>query len=174
MVIFWRRYSLLLVPEGVHKVDISKITPPTSPPSRTFGLSPPRPDPRGKEKEDEVEQVENVAENVAGVGGDGGGGGGVDGRGEGVDTEADSSEATPCHTIYTKCLSGSGGGSTSGVRRSPEYEHVQRGSWDTQNPACADLPHSSRWNLTQVSQMTALNKCRELFSLAIPPVERLF
>ncbi|KAM0066439.1 hypothetical protein Hdeb2414_s0002g00049021 [Helianthus debilis subsp. tardiflorus] len=43
------------------KVDISKITPPpTSPPSRTFGLSPPHVDP-GKRKEDEVE-VEQVGE----------------------------------------------------------------------------------------------------------------
>ncbi|KAJ0511890.1 hypothetical protein HanRHA438_Chr11g0530761 [Helianthus annuus] len=43
------------------KVDISKITPPTSPPSRTFDLSPPHDD-RGKRKEDdvEVEQVEKV------------------------------------------------------------------------------------------------------------------
>ncbi|KAJ0792308.1 hypothetical protein HanOQP8_Chr01g0016421 [Helianthus annuus] len=126
--------------KGTRKFDISKITPPTSPPSRTFGLSPPHPDPRGKEKKDEVEQVENVTENVVGVGGDGGGGGG---RGEGADTEAESSEATPRHTIYTKCAPGSGGGGTSGVRGSPEYENVQAGSWDTHNPTCADLPPPS-------------------------------
>ncbi|KAJ0956698.1 hypothetical protein HanPSC8_Chr01g0018471 [Helianthus annuus] len=103
--------------KGTRKFDISKITPPTSSPSRTFGLSPPHPDPRGKEKKDEVEQVENVTENVVEVGGDGGGGG--DGRGEGADTEAESSEATPRHTIYTKRPPGSRGGGTSGVRRSP-------------------------------------------------------
>ncbi|KAJ0789226.1 hypothetical protein HanPI659440_Chr05g0201071 [Helianthus annuus] len=102
--------------KSARKFDISKITPPSSPPSRTFGLSPPHPDSRGKEKKDEVEQVENVAENVAGAGGDG--------RGEGVDTEAESSEATPRHTVYTKRPPGSGGGGTSGVRQSPKFEHV--------------------------------------------------
>ncbi|KAJ0802871.1 hypothetical protein HanPI659440_Chr03g0133781 [Helianthus annuus] len=35
------------------RVDVSKITPPTSPPSRTIDLSPPHDD-RGKKKEDEV------------------------------------------------------------------------------------------------------------------------
>ncbi|MFS7996188.1 hypothetical protein Hanom_Chr12g01127021 [Helianthus anomalus] len=90
--------------------------------------------------EDDVE-VEQV-----GDGGDGVGGG--DGRGGGVDTEVESSEATPRHTIYTKRPPGSGGGGTSGVRQSPEYEHVQGGSWDTHNPTCADLPHAPRWNLT--------------------------
>ncbi|KAM0044151.1 hypothetical protein Hdeb2414_s0010g00349811 [Helianthus debilis subsp. tardiflorus] len=64
--------------KSARKFDISKITPPTSPPSRTFGLSPPHSDSRGKEKKDEVEQVENVAENIAGAGGDG------DGRCEGL------------------------------------------------------------------------------------------
>ncbi|KAM0070512.1 hypothetical protein Hdeb2414_s0001g00014001 [Helianthus debilis subsp. tardiflorus] len=44
--------------KGTRKVNISKITPPTSPPSRTFGLSPPHADP-GKRKEDDVE-VEQV------------------------------------------------------------------------------------------------------------------
>ncbi|MFS7976206.1 hypothetical protein Hanom_Chr10g00889711 [Helianthus anomalus] len=157
MVTFWRRYSQRLVPivqgvkssKRVHKVDVSKITPPTSPPSGNFGLSPPHPDSRGKRKEDEVEQVEIVAENVAvaGVGGDEGGGG---------DIEVESSEATPRHTIYTRRPPGSGGGGTSGIHRSPEYEKVQGGSWDTHNPACADLPHAPRWSLTQGSRMTDL------------------
>ncbi|KAJ0463668.1 hypothetical protein HanHA300_Chr14g0518291 [Helianthus annuus] len=155
--------------KSARKFDISKITPPTSPPSRTFGLSPSHPDSRGKEKKDEVEQVENVAENVAGTGGNG-----DDGRGEGVDTEAESSEATPRHTIYTKRPPGSGGGGTLGVRRSPEFEHVQDGSWDTHNPACADLPHVPRWNLSQGSRMTELSNCREFFSLSLPHAERLF
>ncbi|KAF5818641.1 hypothetical protein HanXRQr2_Chr02g0068371 [Helianthus annuus] len=65
-------------------------------------------------------------------------------------------------------------GGASGTHHSPEYEHVQGGSWDTHNPACADLPHAPRWNLTQGSRMTDLNNCREFFSLSIPPAERLF
>ncbi|MFS7927799.1 hypothetical protein Hanom_Chr04g00313371 [Helianthus anomalus] len=118
-------------------------------------------------KEDDVE-VEQVGEG----GGDGVGGG--DGRGGGVDTEVESSEATPRHTIYTKRPPGYGGDGTSGVRQGPEFEHVQGGSWDTQNPAYADLPHAPRWSLTQGSRMTDLNNCREFFSLSLPPAERLF
>ncbi|KAJ0764635.1 hypothetical protein HanPI659440_Chr08g0294371 [Helianthus annuus] len=72
---------------------------------------------------------------AGGVGDTGGAGG--DGRGKGVETEAESSEATPRHTIYTKHPPGSGGGATSGVPRSPKYKNVQAGSWDTHNPACA-------------------------------------
>ncbi|MFS8019260.1 hypothetical protein Hanom_Chr15g01401711 [Helianthus anomalus] len=37
--------------KGTRKVDISKITPPTSPPSRTFDMSPPRADPGEKKEE---------------------------------------------------------------------------------------------------------------------------
>ncbi|KAJ0706060.1 hypothetical protein HanPSC8_Chr09g0355131 [Helianthus annuus] len=49
------------------KIDISKITHPASPPSKPLDLSPPRPDPKGKGKEDdiEVERTEIVVENVA-------------------------------------------------------------------------------------------------------------
>ncbi|KAJ0490013.1 hypothetical protein HanHA300_Chr12g0450541 [Helianthus annuus] len=108
--------------KGTRKVDISKITPPASPPSRTFSLSPPHPDSKGKEKKDEVEQVENVAENIAGVGGAGGARGGVD------DVQEESSEATPHHTIYTKVVQGSGQGGASRTHHSSEYEHVQGGS----------------------------------------------
>ncbi|MFS7904089.1 hypothetical protein Hanom_Chr01g00031841 [Helianthus anomalus] len=154
--------------KGTRKVDISKITPPTSPPSGIFGLSPPHTDP-GKRKEDDV-AVEQVGEGGAGAGGDGGYGG----RGEGVDVEVQSSETTPHHTIYTKVVRGSGEGGASGTRHSPEYEHVQGGSWDTHNSACADLPHAPRWNLTQGSRMTNLGNCREFFSLSLPPAERLF
>ncbi|KAF5797057.1 hypothetical protein HanRHA438_Chr08g0371211 [Helianthus annuus] len=82
-----------------------------------------------------------IGGDAGGAGGDAGGAGG-DGRGEGVDTEAESSEATPRQTIYTKVVRGSGQGGTSGTHHSPEYEHVQGGSWDTHNPACADLPHA--------------------------------
>ncbi|MFS7904091.1 hypothetical protein Hanom_Chr01g00031861 [Helianthus anomalus] len=154
--------------KGTRKVDISKITPPTSPPSRIFGLSPPHTD-LGKRKEDDV-AVEQVGEGGAGAGGDGGDGG----RGEGVDVEVQSSETTPHHTIYTKVVRGSGEGGASGTRHSPEYEHVQGGSWDTHNSACADLPHAPRWNLTQGSRMTDLGNCREFFSLSLPPAGRLF
>ncbi|KAM0049003.1 hypothetical protein Hdeb2414_s0008g00280841 [Helianthus debilis subsp. tardiflorus] len=55
--------------KSTRKVDISKITPPASPLSKPLDLSPPHPDIRGKEKEDEVKQVKNVAKDVvAGVG----------------------------------------------------------------------------------------------------------
>ncbi|MFS7918376.1 hypothetical protein Hanom_Chr03g00200261 [Helianthus anomalus] len=37
------------------KIDISKITPPTSPPSKPLDLSPPHADPKGTGKEDDVE-----------------------------------------------------------------------------------------------------------------------
>ncbi|KAJ0716078.1 hypothetical protein HanPI659440_Chr13g0508711 [Helianthus annuus] len=148
-------------------VDISKITPLTSPPSRTFGLSPPHADPGEKRKEDDV-QVEKV-----GDGGSAGVGGG-DGRGGGVDTEVESSVATPRHTIYTKSVWSSGEGGASGTHHSPEYEHVQGGSWDTHNPACADLPHAPRWNLTQGSRTIDLNNCREFFSLSLPLLKDCF
>ncbi|KAJ0603773.1 hypothetical protein HanHA300_Chr02g0042091 [Helianthus annuus] len=107
--------------KGARKVEISKITPPTSPPSRTFDLSPPHADPGEKRKEEDVE-VEQVGE--GGVAGAGGG----DGHGGGVDTEVESSEATPRHTIYTKRVRSSGEGGASGTHHSPEYEHVQGGS----------------------------------------------
>ncbi|KAJ0671563.1 hypothetical protein HanRHA438_Chr13g0603301 [Helianthus annuus] len=109
---------------------------------------------KGVHKEDEVEQMEVVAKNVVGVGAGGDGGGGVE-------TDVESSGATPRHTIYTKRPPGSGGGSTSGVHRSTEYGRVQGGSWDTHNPACADLPHAPRWNLTQGSRMTELANCQK-------------
>ncbi|KAJ0955844.1 hypothetical protein HanPSC8_Chr01g0007601 [Helianthus annuus] len=128
---------------SVRKIDISKITPPTSPPSKPLDLSPPRPDSKGKGKKDDVE-VEQ------------------------------SSEATPRGTIYTKRMSGSGGGGTSGVHRSPEYTRVQGGSWTTHNPACDDLPHAPHWTLTQGSRMNDLSNCREFYSFSLPPAERLF
>ncbi|MFS7993592.1 hypothetical protein Hanom_Chr12g01095921 [Helianthus anomalus] len=118
-------------------------------------------------------QLSKLGGGVCAGGGDAGADGG-DRRGGVVETEVESSEATPCHTIYTKRPPGSGGGGTSGVRQSPGYEHVQGGSWETHNPACADLPHAPRWSLTQGSRMTDLNNCREFFSLSIPHAERLF
>ncbi|KAJ0502593.1 hypothetical protein HanHA300_Chr11g0414721 [Helianthus annuus] len=160
--------------KGTRKIDISKITPPASPPSRTFDLSPPHPDSKGEEKKEEVEQVEKVAENVAGVDGADGGSDGDGARGGGDDIQEESSEATPHHTIYTKVVRGSGKGGAFGTRHSPEYVHIQGGSWDTHNPACADLPHAPRWNLTQGSRMSELAICREFFSLSLPPAERLF
>ncbi|KAM0067843.1 hypothetical protein Hdeb2414_s0002g00066081 [Helianthus debilis subsp. tardiflorus] len=153
--------------KGTRKVDISKITPPTSPPSRTFDLSPPHADVGEKRKEDDGE-VKQVGEGGFAVAGGG------DGRGGGVDTEVESSEATPHHTIYTKRVRSSGEGGASGTHHSTEYEHVQGGSWDTHNPACADLPHAPQWNLSQGSRMTDLNNCREFFSLCFPPAKRLF
>ncbi|MFS7962635.1 hypothetical protein Hanom_Chr08g00728951 [Helianthus anomalus] len=76
---------------SVCKIDISKITTPTSPPSKPLDLSPPLPDSKGKGNEDdvEVEQVGSVLEDV-----DVGAGRGET-HAEGVETEAESSEATP-------------------------------------------------------------------------------
>ncbi|KAJ0787416.1 hypothetical protein HanOQP8_Chr02g0082261 [Helianthus annuus] len=159
--------------KSVSKVDISKITPPTSPPSRTFDLSPPHVDLGEKRKGDDVE-IEQVGEGGGGGGGGGGRGAGAgDGRG-GADTEAESSEAAPRHTTYTKRGRSFGQVGPSGVSQSPEYEHVQGGSWDTHNPANADLPHAPRWNLTQGTRMTDLNNCREFFSLSLPLAGRFF
>ncbi|KAM0013487.1 hypothetical protein Hdeb2414_s0043g00741521 [Helianthus debilis subsp. tardiflorus] len=151
------------------KVDISKITPPTSPPSRTFGLSPP---PEGlAEKERHIHVgVEQVGEG----GGDGAGGAGGDGRGKGVDTEAESSEATHHQTVYTRRPPASSGGATSGVPCTEEFENVQARSWDTHNPACDDLPHTPRWNLTQGSRMNDHVNCREFFSLSLPQLRGYF
>ncbi|MFS7954222.1 hypothetical protein Hanom_Chr07g00627761 [Helianthus anomalus] len=142
--------------KGPRRVDISKITPPTSHPSRTIDLSPPRDDSSKKKKEDEAtaERAGEGGDGVAGgdnvdqcAGGDGGGG-----KGKGVDVEVESSETTPHQTIYTKRPPG-GGGASSGVVRSPQFENVRADSWDTHNPACDDLPHVPRWNLTQGSRM---------------------
>ncbi|KAJ0713928.1 hypothetical protein HanPI659440_Chr13g0483971 [Helianthus annuus] len=155
--------------KGARKIDISKITPPASPPSKPLDLSPHLPDTRGKEKEDEVEQVRNAAEDVAA-----GTGGGED-YVEGVETNIESSEATPQQgTIYTKRVPGSGGRGAYGTRKSPEFTHVQSGSWDTHNPACDDLPHVPHWNLTQGSRMNDIVNCREFYSLSFPPAERMF
>ncbi|KAM0056541.1 hypothetical protein Hdeb2414_s0006g00219561 [Helianthus debilis subsp. tardiflorus] len=101
-----------------------------------------------------------------------GAGAGTGGGGDVVVEE--SSEATLYHTVYTKVVWVSGQGGASGTHHSLEYEHVQGGSWDTHNSACADLPHAPWWNLTQGSRMTELANCREFFSLSLPPAERLF
>ncbi|KAJ0523241.1 hypothetical protein HanIR_Chr10g0491591 [Helianthus annuus] len=171
--IFWRRYMLhLLLPLTGKKprvVDISQITPPASPPSRTVGLTPPRDDvdmgTRGGEG-----FTEGVIEAGADAGGDGGGDGGVD-KGKGVEVEMESSETTPQQTIYTKRPPG-GGGATSGVVRSPHLEHDPADSWG--NPACDNLPHAPRWNLTQGSRMNDVNNCHEFFAMSLPSAERMF
>ncbi|KAM0031672.1 hypothetical protein Hdeb2414_s0017g00511611 [Helianthus debilis subsp. tardiflorus] len=149
--------------KGPRKIDISKINPPASPPSRTFDLSPSHDDLGEKKKQDDFE-VEQVGEGGAGdVGGAGG-----DGRGKGAETEAESSEATPRHTIYTRRPPGSRGGATSGVPRSPEFETIRAGSWDTHNPAYDDLPHAPRWKLTQGSRMSDHDNCQEFFPYPSP------
>ncbi|KAM0031585.1 hypothetical protein Hdeb2414_s0017g00510621 [Helianthus debilis subsp. tardiflorus] len=76
--------------KGPHRFDISDITPPQSPPSRTVGLTLPRDDIGKKKKEDEA-----VAEIVGEGGGDVAGGEGAGDKGKGVETEVESSEATP-------------------------------------------------------------------------------
>ncbi|KAM0051424.1 hypothetical protein Hdeb2414_s0007g00236331 [Helianthus debilis subsp. tardiflorus] len=71
-------------------------------------------------------------------------------------------------------IPGGDGGATSGVFRSPEFENVQGGSWDTHNPACDDLPHTPHWRLTQGSRMNNHENSQEFFSLSLPPAGRLF
>ncbi|KAJ0641010.1 hypothetical protein HanLR1_Chr16g0622261 [Helianthus annuus] len=129
------------------KVDISQITPPASPPSRTISLTPSRDGSEKEKKEDET-----AAGNAGEGGSDTAGVAGVDDRGKGIEAEVESSEATPHQTIYTKRPS-SGGGATSGAGRSPQFTHVCADSWDTHNPACDDLSHAPHWNLTQGSRM---------------------
>ncbi|KAM0031873.1 hypothetical protein Hdeb2414_s0017g00514221 [Helianthus debilis subsp. tardiflorus] len=91
----------------------------------------------------------------------------------GIDIEVESSETTPHQTIYTKRPPG-GGGATSGVVRSPQFENVRADSWDTHNPAYDDLPHAPHWNLTQGSRMNDLGNCPDFFSLSLPPTERMY
>ncbi|KAJ0879816.1 hypothetical protein HanRHA438_Chr10g0455891 [Helianthus annuus] len=149
--------------KGPRRFDISDITPPQSPPSRTVGLTPPRDDNGKKKKEDEA-----VAETVGEGGGDVAGGEGAGDKGKGVEAEVESSEATSRQTIYTK-RAPVGDGATSGVVRSPQFEKVHADSWDMHNPACDDLPHAPRWNLTQGSRMNDLGNCHDFFSLSLPP-----
>ncbi|KAM0041391.1 hypothetical protein Hdeb2414_s0011g00365811 [Helianthus debilis subsp. tardiflorus] len=161
--------------KGPRRVDVSQITPPQYPPSRMVGLTPPRDDPGKKMKEDEAVAENEGGGDIAGVVGAGGsaGGEGVGDRGKGVEAEVESNETTPHQTIYTKRPSG-GGGATSGVVRSPQFENVNADSWDTHNPACDDLPHAPRWNLTQGSRMNNVGNCHDFFSLSLPPAERMF
>ncbi|MFS7998978.1 hypothetical protein Hanom_Chr12g01160471 [Helianthus anomalus] len=142
--------------KGPRKFDISQITPPASPPSRTIDVSPR--DGLGKKRGDDV-NVEHAGE---------GGGNGGDNKGKSVDTEMESNETTPHQTIYTKRPPGGGGGATSGVVRSPQFENVRADSWETHNPACDDLPHAPRWRLTQGSRMNDLDNCHDFFSLSLP------
>ncbi|KAJ0725988.1 hypothetical protein HanPI659440_Chr12g0465171 [Helianthus annuus] len=146
-------------------VDISQITPPASPPSRTIGLTPPRDD-----VDVDTRGGEGFTEGVAEGGVDAGGDGGAD-KGKGVEVGVESSETTPQQTIYTKRPPG-GGGATSGVARSPQFEHNPTDSWG--NPTCDDLPHAPRWNLTQGSRMDDVNNCHEFFAMSLPPAERMF
>ncbi|KAJ0834932.1 hypothetical protein HanRHA438_Chr16g0749291 [Helianthus annuus] len=157
-------------------VDISQITPPTSPPSRTVGLTPPRDgvDATVRGGEGFVEGMFEGGDAAGGdaVGGDGAGGDVVGGdKGKGVEVEMESSETTPQQTIYTKRPPG-GGGATSGTVRDSHFERVPDDSWG--NPACDDMPHVPRWSLTQGSRMTDLQNCHEFFSLSLPPAERMF
>ncbi|KAJ0804330.1 hypothetical protein HanPI659440_Chr02g0036791 [Helianthus annuus] len=157
-------------------VDISQITPPTSPPSRTVGLTPPR-DSVGANVEGGEGFVEGTFERGDAVGGDAAGGDGAGGdvvggdKGKGVEVEMESSETTPQQTIYTKRPPG-GGGATSGTVRDSHFERVPDDSWG--NPACDDMPHVPRWSLTQGSRMEDLKNCHEFFSLSLPPAERMF
>ncbi|KAM0029528.1 hypothetical protein Hdeb2414_s0018g00527151 [Helianthus debilis subsp. tardiflorus] len=113
-----------------------------------------------------VPEVGNVVEDVAAGAGRGGA------HAEGVEIEVESSEATPRQgTIYRKRVRSSGGGGASGTRQSPEFQHVQGGSWTTHNPACDDLPHAPHLTLTQGSRMTDLSNCREFYPLCLPQLK---
>ncbi|KAJ0692917.1 hypothetical protein HanPI659440_Chr15g0591321 [Helianthus annuus] len=103
------------------KIGISKITPPASPPSKPLDLSPPRPDPKGKGKEDDVEvdQSERVVENVAA------GTGRANVHAESVETEWESSEATPPGTVYTKRVRGSRGSGASAAGRARNFNELK-------------------------------------------------
>ncbi|KAF5821031.1 hypothetical protein HanXRQr2_Chr01g0009021 [Helianthus annuus] len=149
--------------------DISRITPPTSPPSRTVGLTPPR-DGADANVGGGEGFVEGTFEGGDATGGDVGGDAGGD-KGKGVEVQMESSETTPQQTIYTRRPPG-GGGATSGLVRSPHFEHNPDDSWG--NPACDDLPHVPCWSLTQGSRMTDVKNCHEFFSLSLPPAERMF
>ncbi|MFS7926504.1 hypothetical protein Hanom_Chr04g00297821 [Helianthus anomalus] len=169
--IFWRRSMLrlllLLTGKKPRVVDISQITSPASPPSRTVGLTSPRYDVEVGKK-----SGEGATEDVGEGGGDAGVVDGAD-KGKGIETEVESSETTPRQTIFTR-RTPSGDGATSGAVRNPEFEKSHADSWDTRNPACDDLPHVPRWNLTQGSRMTDLANCHDFFSMSLPPAERLF
>ncbi|KAJ0841477.1 hypothetical protein HanPSC8_Chr14g0630791 [Helianthus annuus] len=179
--ICWRRYMLPLLlflviffhlfktSKKPRATDISRITPPTSPPSRIVGLTPPR-DGADANVGGGEGFVEGTFEGGDATGGDVGGDVGGD-KGKGVEVQMESSETTPQQTIYTKRPPGEGG-ATSGFVRSPHFEHNPDDSWG--NPACDDLPHVPRWSLTQGSRMTDLKNCHEFFSLSLPPAERMF
>ncbi|MFS7958706.1 hypothetical protein Hanom_Chr08g00681901 [Helianthus anomalus] len=170
-------------------VDISRITPPTSPPSRTVGLTPPRDDVKVNVEGGEGFAVGggDAGDGAAGGGGNAGGGavgGGGDAggneaagnvttgdKGKGIELDVESSETTPQQTIYTKRPPG-GGGATSGTVRDSHVERMPEELWD--NPACDDMPHVPRWSLMQGSRMDDLDNCHQFFSLSLPPAERMF
>ncbi|KAM0047657.1 hypothetical protein Hdeb2414_s0008g00265791 [Helianthus debilis subsp. tardiflorus] len=171
----WRRYMLpllrALTSKKLRPVDVSRITPPTSPLSRTVGLTPPR-DSVGVNVGGGEVFVEGTFGGGDAARGDGAGGDVAGGdKGKGVEVEMESSETTPQQTIYTKRPPG-GGGATSRTVRDAHFERVPDDSWG--NPACDDMPHIPRWSLTQGSRMDDLKNCHEFFSLSLPPAERMF
>ncbi|MFS8016375.1 hypothetical protein Hanom_Chr15g01367881 [Helianthus anomalus] len=140
---------------SVCKVDISKITPPASPPSKPLDLFPPHSDPKGKGKEDdfEVDWTEKLVKDP------------------GASARRDESHAEGVETEHVRSSKGGGAHDT---HQSTEFHRVQGGSCTTHNPACDDLPYAPHWTLTQGSRMNDLSNCREFYSLSLPPAERLF
>ncbi|KAJ0643034.1 hypothetical protein HanRHA438_Chr16g0788581 [Helianthus annuus] len=146
----------------------SAITPPTYPPPVSFDASPPHPDPKGKGKEGTVEgdALKKATTPVAlGV---------VIQEGvhvEGVETDYESSEATPPQgTIYTRRdPSTPRGCGPSGSRQGPESRKVEAGgTWMDHNPSCDDLPHVPHWGLLQGSQMDDLENCHDFIPCLSP------
>ncbi|KAL9996512.1 hypothetical protein Hdeb2414_s0692g00936321 [Helianthus debilis subsp. tardiflorus] len=143
-------------------VDISRITPPTSPPSRTVGLTPSRDGVDTKVGGGEG-FVENIFEGGDAAGGDVAGGNVAAGdKGKGIELDVESSETTPQQTIYTKRPPG-GGGATSGTVRDSHVERVAEDSWD--NPACDDMPHDYHFELYKADCDGAYAAKRKEFSM---------
>ncbi|KAM0046225.1 hypothetical protein Hdeb2414_s0009g00313611 [Helianthus debilis subsp. tardiflorus] len=158
--------AVLKTSKKTRPVDISQITPPTSPPSRTIGLTPPRDNVEvnvgGGEGHDEGDAAGGDEATAHVVRGD---------KGKGVELEVESSETTPPQTIYTKRPPG-GDGATSGTVRSPHFGRVPEDSWD--NPACDDMPHAPRWKLTQGSRMDDVDNCHQFFFCLFRPLRECF
>ncbi|MFS7967835.1 hypothetical protein Hanom_Chr09g00790411 [Helianthus anomalus] len=149
---------------GVRKINISKITLPESPPSQTFDLSTPRPDPneKGKGVMWRLSKLEKMLLLVLVV----------------LRVMLTVLKLTrsrvrlPLILLFIQVHQVQEEVVRPGFARVRNFELFK--AWDTYNPARDDLPHAPRWNLTQGSRMSDIDNCREFFSLSLPPAERMF